>query len=62
MVQARKWNGNAKSKLNDLRLLQDHELDRVSGGAADLPDNLMAILEQQHQTGLKLPSPGCRRP
>ena len=34
MVQSRKWNANAELKLNrdDLRPLQDHELDHVSGG------------------------------
>jgi hypothetical protein len=32
MVQSLKSNGNAESKLNQDGSLQDHELDRVSGG------------------------------
>jgi hypothetical protein len=47
MVQSRKRNGNAESET--VRSLQDHELDRVSGGVADLPTNLLTILDQGHQ-------------
>jgi hypothetical protein len=61
MLQSRKWNGNAKSKLNDLCTLQDQDLDRVTGGVANLPANLEAIINQEHQGGLPLPSPGCRK-
>ena len=61
MMLSRKWNGNEESTLDDLRLLPDHDLERVSGGAADLPDNLMAILDQRHQRGVELPAPGCPR-
>jgi hypothetical protein len=63
MVHFGKSNGDAKSKLkqDDPRALQDHELDRVSGGVGEFPDNLMAILEQQHQRGVERPSPGCPR-
>jgi len=59
MVQSR--NVNSKFNQDDLCSLQDHELDRVSGGASDLPDNLMAILEQEHARGFVLPHPGCPR-
>ncbi len=60
MMQFRKCNGNAESKLDGLCAMQDHELDRVSGGVADFPPNLMAILEPLHH-GITTPSPGCPR-
>jgi len=61
MVHSRELNGNADAKLNDLGPLADHELDRVSGGVSDLPDNLMTILQQEHPSGIGLPHIGCPR-
>ncbi len=61
MVQSGKSNENAEPKLNDLRPMQDHELDRVSGGVSDLPDNLMTILHKEHQDGVGRGHIGCPR-
>jgi len=44
---------------DDLRPLQDHELTFVSGGVADLPANLLAILNQEHQRSIPMPAAGC---
>ncbi len=51
----RSWNGN-----DDLRPLQDHELKLVNGGT-DLGAYLSEILKQEHEGGLHLASPGCRK-
>lgn len=60
MVQSR--NVDSKFDQDDLCSLQDHELDRViGGGVANLPGNLMAILQQAHSGGLEVPHIGCPR-
>jgi hypothetical protein len=59
MVQSR--NVDSKFDQDDLCSLQDHELDRVTGGVANLPSNLMAILQQENSGGLEVPHIGCPR-
>jgi hypothetical protein len=63
MVQSRTWNGNAKSKLNQdgLRSLQDHELDRVSGGVGGMSGQDPIHAPEKHARGIELSSPGCAR-